>query len=98
MHRFKNDSDLGEVFILWELFKNVIIYFDCAGSLLLPGFFLSCREPGLLSGCSTWASHCSGFSCGARALGVQASVFVASWISCGSQTLEHMLSHCGAQA
>ena len=27
--------------------------------------FSSCRERGLLSSCSAWPSHCSGFSCGA---------------------------------
>ena len=35
----------------------------------------SCREQGLLSSCSAWASHCGGFSCcRAQALGARASV------------------------
>ena len=33
------------------------------------GFFSSCGECGLLSSCRVWAPHCSGFFCGARALG-----------------------------
>ena len=49
--------------------------------------------------CGAWASHCGGFSCGARALGEQASVVVAHGLSsCGSQALEHRLSSCGARA
>ena len=35
----------------------------------------SCREQGLLSSCSAWASDCGGFSCcRAQAVGAQASV------------------------
>ena len=46
--------------------------------------FSSC-EQGLLSRCGAWAPHCSGFSCGAQAIGVWASV-VAVWrlSSCGT--------------
>ena len=40
--------------------------------------FSSCREWRLLCSCGTWASHCSGFSCGAQALGTGASVLAAS--------------------
>ena len=49
---------------------------------------------------SAWASHCGGFSCcGARALGMQASVVVALGLSsCGSRALERRLSSCGAGA
>ena len=40
--------------------------------------------------CGVRASHCSGFSCGALALGTQASVVVAHRLSsCGSWALEH---------
>ena len=47
-----------------------------------------------------WSSHCGGFSCcGAWALGVRASVVAAHELSsCGSWTLEHRLSSCGARA
>ena len=50
--------------------------------------------------CGVRASHCGGFSCcGARALGVQASVVVACGLSsCGSWALEGRLSSCGARA
>ena len=50
--------------------------------------------------CGAWASHCSGFSCcAAWALGTQASVVVACWLSsCGSQAVEHRLSSCGTRA
>ena len=46
------------------------------------------------------ASHCGDFSrCGARVLGVRASVVVAHGLSsCGSRGLELRLSSCGAQA
>ena len=40
--------------------------------------FLPCGEQGLLSSCSTLASHCGGFTCcGARPLGHKGSVVVA---------------------
>ena len=50
--------------------------------------------------CSKQASHCGDFSCcGARALGVRASVIVVCGLSSyGSQALEHRLSSCGAWA
>ena len=45
------------------------------------------------------ASPCSGFSCGASALGARASVVaVCGLSSCGSRALERRLSSCGAQA
>ena len=50
--------------------------------------------------CGAQVSHCGGFSCcGARALGVRASVVVARGLgSCGSRSLERRLSSCGAWA
>ena len=50
--------------------------------------------------CSARASHRSGFyCCGARALGMRASVVVAQGLSsCGSRALECRLSSCGTQA
>ena len=45
--------------------------------------FSSCREQGLLSSCNAGTSHFDGFSCGAQALGAQASVGAAhSFSSC----------------
>ena len=43
------------------------LFFGCAGSLLLLGFFSSCDEQGLLSSCCAWSLR-GGFSC----CGVQA--------------------------
>ena len=50
--------------------------------------------------CGARASHCGGFSCcGARALGMQASVVVARRLSsCGLWSLEHRLNSCDAKA
>ena len=47
--------------------------------------------------CGAQASHCGGFfCCGARALGVRASVVVACGLSsCGSWALERRFSSCG---
>ena len=53
--------------------------------------FSSCGEQGVLSRCGAQASHCSGFSCEALALGH------AGFGSCGSPVLEHGLDSCGAQ-
>ena len=81
------------------MMRNLLILFclfifGCAESLLLPaGFFSSCNEQGLLSGCSAQASPCGGFSHrGAQALG-----FV-GFSSCSSQAREHRLNSCGSQA
>ena len=46
-----------------------------------------------------WASHCSGFSCSAQALGARASVAAARGSVAAAQwALEHRLSSCDAQA
>ena len=56
------------------LFKKIYIYiFDCAGSLLLLMGLLYLQQVGLLSSYATWASGCSGFSCGAWALDLEGS-------------------------
>ena len=65
---------------LTVLFKNIYIYlltFGCAGSSLLCGLFSSCGDWGLLSSCSAWASHCSGFLQNRRLQDKRASVVVA---------------------
>ena len=62
------------------LFKKIILslfIFRRAGFLLLRGFFSSCVKKGLPSRAGVWASYCSGFSCGARALGCLDSVAAA---------------------
>ena len=48
---------------LFSLFKNNLFIYDCTGSSFLCGLFSSCKEWGLLSSCSMWASHPGGFSC-----------------------------------
>ena len=84
-------------FFLIYLFNLFI--FGCIGSSLLRMGFLYLRLAGATLRCGAWASHCGGFSCGARALGMQASVVVAHGLSsCGSWALEHRLSSCGTQA
>ena len=57
---------LGWVVNIFKLFPFLL---GCAGSSLLWGFFSSSEECGLLCSCLAWDSHCSGFSCGAWALG-----------------------------
>ena len=67
--------------------KNQFIYFGCARSSLPCGLFSSCEEQELLSSCSAYASHCSGFSsCGAQGPGTRTSAVAAcGLISCGAQ-------------
>ena len=62
--------------------------------------FSSCVERGLLFvAVRGLLIACDGFSCGARALGTQASVVVARGLrSCGSRALERRLSSCGTRA
>ena len=63
------------------------------------GLKLNIVSRGLLSSCGAWASHCSGFSCGAQALGTQASVTAAhGFNSCSSWPVKHRISSCDAQA
>ena len=78
----------GDVF----LDKDFYI-FSCTVSLLLHRHSLVAAS-GLLSSCSAWASHCSGFSCcGAQALGKRASVIAPLRLqSLGSVALVHGLS------
>ena len=74
-------GSLMHCFLFLFLFFNKFIYlfiFGCVGSLLLQAGFLWLRRAGATLRCGVQASHCSGFSCcGARALGVRASVVVA---------------------
>ena len=64
------------------------------------GHTLQLQRVGATLRCGAQASHCGDFSCcGARALGVWASVVVAHRLSsCGSWALERKLSSCGARA
>ena len=75
-----------------DVIPHCSFFFGCAGSSLLSGLFSGCSKQGLLSGCGVQASHCSGFSCGARALGL------AGFSSCGTKPLQLRLAGCRAQA
>ena len=78
-----NVASLRESFLKNNFILAVLVFRWCTRA------FFSCGGHGLLSSCSAWASHCSGFSCcGAQALGC------VTCSSCGSQTLEHRLSSC----
>ena len=81
-------------------FFNLFYFFGSVGSLLLhAGFFSSCGEWWLLFIAVHGLLFVVASHCGARALGVWASVFVAYGLSsCGSQALELRLSNCGARA
>ena len=63
---FLSKEWFGEVWIkLIDKCLNLLYLFTfcCAVSSSMYGLFSSCGEQGLLSGCGTQASHCSGFSC-----------------------------------
>ena len=81
--------------------NSFFFFFCCVGSLLVGTGFLQLQRAGATLCCGAWASHCSGFSCcGARALGTQASVVVASGLrSCSVRVLGCTgFSRCGSQA
>ena len=82
------------------LFFSFILFLAALGLHCCARAFSSCGEWELLFVAGARASHCGGFSCcGARAVGMQTSVVVARGLSsCGSQSLEHRLSSCGARA
>ena len=66
-------------------FKIYLFIFGCTGSSLMREGFLQLWRVGATLHCSAQSSHRGGFSCcGARALGVRASVVVARGLSsCG---------------
>ena len=82
------------------LFLNLFIYF------WLHWVFIAARGLSLVVASRGYSSlRCAGFSvggfscCGARTLGVRASVVVAHRLSsCGSRALECRLSSCGSRA
>ena len=86
--------------LTFNLFILFLFIFGCIGTSLLSMGFLLLQQAAATLHCGAWASHCSGFSCcGARALGVRASVAVASGLSsCGSRALARRLSSCGVRA
>ena len=95
-------GEAGVLFSFLNLF--ILIYFifflGCIGFSSLCAGFLQLQRAGATLCCSARASHCGGFSCcGARALGVWASVVVAHGLSsCGLRAVECRLSSCGSRA
>ena len=92
-------------FILFIIFISFFFFFffffGCIGSLLLHSGFLQLQRAGATLRCGAQASHCSGFSCcGARALGMRASVVAGLGLSsCSTWALEHQgFSSCGTWA
>ena len=75
-------------------FLNFIyLFFAALGLRCCVRAFSSCSKRGYS------LLQCAGFSCGAWALGVRASVVVARRLSsCGSRALEHRFSSCGTRA
>ena len=60
--------DEGKFFKKYMFFKTLFTYLRLWW-VFMRGLFSSCSEWELLSSCGARASHCGGFSCGARALG-----------------------------
>ena len=83
-----------------KIYLFYLFIFGCVRSSLLCTGFLQLWHAGATLRCGARASHCGGFSCcGARALGLRASVVTAHGLSsCGSRTLECRLSSCGTWA
>ena len=84
-----------------QIFFNKFIYLFLAalGLRCCTRAFSSCGEWGLLFVAVRGLLVAVASRCGARALGMQASVIVARGLSsCGLQALEHRLSSCGTQA
>ena len=88
------------VWLLLFIYSFLIYFLAVLGLCCCAQAFSSCGERGATLHCGAGASHCGGFSCcGARALGVWASVVVACGLSSyGLWALEHRLSSCGARA
>ena len=99
-------GEYGKKYLSWIffLFFNKFIYFIlfifcCVGSSSLSTVFLQLWRVGLLFVAVCRLLIVVASSCGAQALGIQASVVVARGLSsCGSRAVEHRLSSCGARA
>ena len=83
----------------FSIFLNFWLHWVFVAALRLSPLESKWRGGGATVCCGVWASHCSGFSCEAQALGTWASVVAMRGLSrCGSWALEHLLSSCGAWA
>ena len=81
--------------------KKTYLFIYCLITLGLPCCmgFPQLRQPGAALCCGAQVSHCGGFSCGAWAPGIQASVVTACRLSsCGPRAQECGFSGCGPRA
>ena len=86
---------VNNVFFLF--FRGV--FWAALGLCLCAQALLWLRRAGATLRCGARASRCSGFSCGARALGARSSVVAVHGLSsCGSWALEYRFSSCSARA
>ena len=92
---------LNILLLIYNFIKHLnillFIYFWLCWLFNAAQAFSTCREQGLLSGCSVWASRCGGFPyCGAQVPGLEG---VGSWRSCGQWlqfpgSVQHRLHSC----
>ena len=86
-------------FFFFPINLFIYLFLSVLGLQCRTQAFSSCGERGLLFITVHLILIAVASHCGARALGVQASVVVVRGLSsCGSQHLEHRLSSCGALA
>ena len=100
MHVYTQVNEEKILCFFKETFKKIYIFLAVLGLHCCAQAFSSCSKQGLLFVVVRGlliAVAC--LCCGARALGTQASVFMARGLSsCGSRALQRRLSSCGAQA
>ena len=81
----------GLAFFFFKEYHSIYLFslsFHCSGSLWLRTGFLLLQWAGAALHCSAQASHCSGFSCAAQALGTRALIVgVVGLSSCGTWAL-----------
>ena len=82
------------------MYTLLFLFWAALGLHCCSRAFSSCGEQRLLSSCSAGTTHFDGFSCGAQALGAQASVAAAlSFSSCDLPALGRVgFSSCGSGA
>ena len=87
------------LFCFYKFIYFIYLFWAALGLRCCARAFSSCGEWGLLFVVLRGLLIAVASRCGARALGVWASVFVARGLSsCGSRALERRLSNCGALA
>ena len=81
-HTSRSPARPFNMFFFKYNFIYLIYLFGWARSSLLCVGFLWLQWAGAILSCSVWASHHGGFSCGAWALSMQASVVTAHGLNC----------------